>query len=116
VVTFYLRKGVKWHMEALHGSGRQEHYGLMAKPPAGKVWFGGPLKDVTEKVEAVDDYTVKVTLRRRSFTYFTFLAAGSIGTVVPKHILDAQKGVMRTPWWGQGPSNSKVRGRNSLRG
>lgn len=108
VVTFYLRKGVKWHDgKPFTAQDVKTTMDLWQTPPAGKVWFGGPLKDLTEKVEVVDDYTVKISLKRRSHSYFAFLASGNIGTIAPKHILDAQKGVMKNTVVGTGPFKFK---------
>ncbi len=103
-ITFALRKGVKWHDgQPFTAQDVKKTMDLWQAPPTGKMFLGGPLKQLTKAVDIVDDYTVKVTLQRRSNTYLAFMAAGNIGTIGPKHILDKQNGIMRNTVVGTGP-------------
>lgn len=107
-ITFYLRKGVKWHDGQPFGAQDvKATMDLWQAPPPGKFWLGGPLRQLTKGSEVVDDYTIKVNLTRRSNSYLTFLANGNIGNVAPKHILDPQKGVMKNTVVGTGPFKFK---------
>jgi len=84
VYTFYLRKGVKFHdgtpfnADAVVASiGRQVGQNATADMPYASFTFG----DV-DKVEKVDDYTVKITLKEPNAPFLLNLAMGPAAPIV----------------------------------
>ncbi|MDP2952930.1 MAG: ABC transporter substrate-binding protein, partial [Chloroflexota bacterium] len=106
-VTFYLRKGVKWHDgRPFTSADAKVTLDKIISPPKGVV---SPRKalvgDGVTKVEAPDDFTLKVTLERPRGGFIPAVAS-AWNVVVPKHIMDA-KGDVTKDVIGTGPFKFK---------
>lgn len=109
VYTFYLRKGVKFHdgkeftsEDAVYSLLRMSHpkdFGTVA--PRGQMLIGA-----IKTAEAVDPYTVKVTLSDPQGS-FLFFAANDWIKMMPKHTIIANSGNMKNVENGTGPFKLK---------
>lgn len=109
VYTFFLRKGVKFHdgkeftsEDAVFSLLRMSHpkdFGTVA--PRGVQLIGA-----IKTSEALDPYTVKVTLSNRQAS-FLFFAANDWIKMMPKHTIQANQGNMKNVENGTGPFKLK---------
>lgn len=104
VYTFYLAKGVKWH-DGRSFTADDVVYSLekMADPKRSSLPGDFP---AFEKVERVDDTTVKVTLKYPSPSYLVMLA-GPYASIQPKHKADVDNRSAADFLVGTGPFKYK---------
>jgi peptide/nickel transport system substrate-binding protein len=85
VYTFHLRQGIKWHTgDPFTAEDIIYSYNLLKDPAVNAPHLRGYYKDL-EKVEALDDYTVRFTFS--TLYYLSFEIAGSL-PIVPKAVFD----------------------------
>lgn len=104
VVTFSLRKGIKWHNTA-PVSGReltaQDVKYTMERSKDCKVSFYCSFVAAVDKIETPDNYTVKVTLKEPSVAFLTFMSSVNF-PIVAKEIAEQTDG-LKTKAVGTGP-------------
>lgn len=89
-VTFYLRKGVKWH-DGQDFTSQDAKFSVerMWKPPTGTLSTRKDLFVSLDKVEAPDAYTLKVYTKYPSPVILPALAS-SFSPMVPKHVVEKE--------------------------
>jgi peptide/nickel transport system substrate-binding protein len=108
--TFYIRKGVKFH-NGDEVTAHDAKYSLerLALPGTKASYASGVLQGI-KSLDAVDDYTLRVTLNKASFTFIYDVSQviGCEGMVVPKKYIDkvGEEKFARNPI-GSGPYKFK---------
>ena len=105
-LTFKLLKGVKFHDGKPFTSADVKFtFDHMRNPPQGAVVVRKASLESIDRIEALDDYTVRFILKRPQPSILTVLATGWM-LVLPKHILQ-EKGDMKKDIIGTGPYKFK---------
>ncbi len=113
-ITFYLNKNIKFHNGTpLTAKDVKFSLDILSNPPKGVVSTRQGNLEPVEKIEAVDDYTVKLTLKRTYASLLPMLAQGWMG-IYSKDFVESKGGmeIMKKEMMGSGAFKFKeyVRG------
>jgi peptide/nickel transport system substrate-binding protein len=103
VYTFNLRKGAKWqnNLGEVTAEDVVAHFQRMATKESGSLFFVD-MEPVT-RIEAVDRYTVRFTMRQPYPAFMTAVITYRPGLIVPKRIIDSNPASLKTTPVGSGP-------------
>lgn len=103
--TFRLRRGIKFHDgKPCTSADVKFTFDTLRAPPAGYVSIRANLLEAVDRIDAVDENTVRFVLDRKSPALLANLAGGWM-VVLPKHLLE--KGPMKDVLVGTGPFKLK---------
>lgn len=103
VYTFRLRKGAKWqnNLGEVTAEDIVAHFQRIASKESGSLFFVD--MEPVSRIEAVDRYTVRFTMRQPYPAFMTAVIAYRPGLIVPKRMIDSNAASLKTAPVGSGP-------------